>query len=150
MSKQVKDVSQSTNLYEIAEVIQQLNPNAEIRVGDIGLDSMAMHRIFSSVPVEQLILPEGFYYNEKNGITNKHNTQTGSYCALKVEDLAMADERILLPKIEKIVSRNVPNTPEQQQTIKQIIVNAIQKLKNKSLNKKEGSNGKTRWDSYIR
>ena len=31
MSKQVKDVSQSTNLYEIAEVIQQLNPNAEIR-----------------------------------------------------------------------------------------------------------------------
>ena len=140
----VKDVSQSTNLYEIAEVIQQLNPNAEIRVADMGLDSMATQRFYSSVPVDQLVLPEGFYYNDKNGITNKHNTQTGAYCALEVEDLAMADERTLIPRVEKIVSRNVPNTPEQQQTIKQIIVNAIQKLKNKILNKGEGLNGKTR------
>ena len=140
----VKDVSQSTNLYEIAEVIQQLNPNAEIRVADMGLDPIATQRFYSSVPVEQLVLPEGFYYNDKNGITNKHNTQTGAYCALEVEDLAMADERTLMPKVERIVSRNVPNTPEQQQTIKQIIVNAIQKLKNKILNKGEGLNGKTR------
>ena len=81
----VKDVSQSTNLYEIAEVIQQLNPNAEIRVADMGLDSMATQRFYSSVPVDQLVLPEGFYYNDKNGITNKHNTQTGMYCALEVE-----------------------------------------------------------------
>ena len=144
MSKQVKDVSQSTDLFEIAEVIQQLNPNVEIRVGNWQYDSMATQRFYSSVPVDQLVLPEGFYYNDKNGITNKHNTQTGAYCALEVEDLAMADERTLIPRVEKIVSRNVPNTPEQQQTIKQIIVNAIQKLKNKILNKGEGLNGKTR------
>ena len=31
----IKDVSQSTNLYEIAEVIQQLNPNADIRVANM-------------------------------------------------------------------------------------------------------------------
>ena len=144
MSKQVKDVSQSTDLFEIAEVIQQLNPNVEIRVGNWEYDSMATKRFYSSVPVEQLVLPEGFYYNDKNGITNKHNTQTGTYCALEVEDLAMADERTLMPKVERIISRNVPNTPEQQQTIKQIIVNAIQKLKDKLLNKGEGLNGKTR------
>ena len=98
----VKDVSQSTNLYEIAEVIQQLNPNAEIRVADMGLDSMATQRFYSSVPVEQLVLPEGFYYNDKNGITNKHNTQTGMYCALEVEDLSKADERTLMPKKPKV------------------------------------------------
>ena len=98
----VKDVSQSTNLYEIAEVIQQLNPNAEIRVADMGLDSMATQRFYSSVPVEQLVLPEGFYYNDKNGITNKHNTQTGMYCALEVEDLSKADERTLIPKKPKV------------------------------------------------
>ena len=98
----VKDVSQSTNLYEIAEVIQQLNPNAEIRVADMRLDSMATQRFYSSVPVEQLVLPEGFYYNDKNGITNKHNTQTGMYCALEVEDLSKADERTLIPKKPKV------------------------------------------------
>ena len=98
----VKDVSQSTNLYEIAEVIQQLNPNAEIRVADMGLDSMATQRFYSSVPVDQLVLPEGFYYNDKNGITNKHNTQTGMYCALEVEDLSKADERTLMPKKPKV------------------------------------------------
>ena len=98
----VKDVSQSTNLYEIAEVIQQLNPNAEIRVTDMRLDSMATQRFYSSVPVEQLVLPEGFYYNDKNGITNKHNTQTGMYCALEVEDLSKADERTLIPKKPKV------------------------------------------------
>ena len=98
----VKDVSQSTNLYEIAEVIQQLNPNVEIRVADMRLDSMATQRFYSSVPVEQLVLPEGFYYNDKNGITNKHNTQTGMYCALEVEDLSKADERTLIPKKLKV------------------------------------------------
>lgn len=35
--------------------------------------------IYSSVPGEKLILPEGYYYNEKNGITNKHNTTSGLY-----------------------------------------------------------------------
>ena len=143
MSKQVKDVSQSTNLYEIAEVIQQLNPNAEIRVADMGLDSMATQRFYSSVPVEQLVLPEGFYYNEKNGITNKHNTQTGMYCALEVEDLARADKSTLMPKVEKIISRKVPNTPEQQRTVSQIIASVFKNLKNRIPNKGE-SDGKTR------
>ena len=121
----VKDVSQSTNLYEIAEVIQQLNPNAEIRVADMGLDSMATQRFYSSVPVDQLVLPEGFYYNDKNGITNKHNTQTGMYCALEVEDLSKADERTLMPKKPKVkdVSQST-NLYEIAEVIQQLNPNA--------------------------
>ena len=123
MNKQkVKDVSQSTNLYEIAEVIQQLNPNAEIRVGNLEFDTMATQRFYSSIPVEQLILPEGFYFNDKNGITNKHNTQTGIYCDLEVEDLSRANERALMPKVEKILSKSVANTPAEQSVSHGVVI----------------------------
>lgn len=33
-----------------------------------------------------LKLPEGYYYNEKNGITNKHNTKSGSYESFSIHD----------------------------------------------------------------
>ena len=140
----IKDVSQSTNLYEIAEVIQQLNPNVEIRVADMTYDPQATSRFYSSVPMEQLVLPEGFYANEKNEITNKHNTQSGMYCALSVEDLSMADERTLLPKVEKIVKVEKPNTPEMFQKVKEVIVETMRKLKEKIMNKGVDSNAKHR------
>lgn len=96
-SKTVKDVSESTDLYEIVKVIRDLNPNAIIRVGNPSLDSLARERFYSSVPGNKLILPEGFYYNDKNGITNKHKTQSGKYVSLAVEDLSLAKEETLLP-----------------------------------------------------
>ncbi len=115
----VPDVSQSTNLYEIAKVIQQLNPNAEIRVANIAYDPQATSRFYSSVPIGQLVLPEGFYANEKNGITNKHKTQSGMYCDLSVEDLSMADERTLLPKKPQVSEQqtleNEQQAPENEQ-----------------------------------
>lgn len=92
------DKSDIINIYSAAKEIQRLNPNAEIRVGNMGVDPQANNRIYSSVPVEELILPEGFYYNEKNGITNKHNTKSGLYCNIDVEDLSLADENMLMPK----------------------------------------------------
>ena len=140
----IKDVSQSTNIYEIVEVIQQLNPNAEIRLGDMRFDNMATERFYSSVPGDQLILPEGFYYNEKNGVTNKHKTQSGMYCTLHVKDLSLADENTLIPKVDQIISRRYPKTSEERQSIKEIIINAIQKLKNKILNKGDDSIVKAR------
>ena len=97
----IKDVSQSTDLYEIAEVVQQLNPEAEIRVGDELLDTSAKRRFYSSIPVEDLVLPEGFYLSDDKWISNKHNTENGFYCELNVEDLSLADESILMPKEEK-------------------------------------------------
>ena len=142
--KQVKDVSQSTNLYEIAEVIQQLNPNAEIRVANMAYDSQATNRFYSSVPVEQLVLPEGFYVNEKNGITNKHNTQSGMYCTLRVEDLSLADERTLMPKVEIITNIEKPSTLETVQKVKKVLAEAIEKLKEKVMNKGVDSSVKRR------
>ena len=91
-----KDVSQSTNIYEISEVLQLLNSNAEIRVTDI--NKTGLMNVYSSVKAEYLNLPLGFYYNEKNGITNKHNTKNGQYVSIIVEDLIDANEEYLLPR----------------------------------------------------
>lgn len=133
MNNKVKDVSQSTDLYEIVEVIKQLNPNADIKVADVRIDPMATNKFYSSVPVDKLVLPEGFYYNDKNGITNKHRTKSGAYCTLKVEDLSLANDRTLIP-----VSNSDTKTKKEKQTIKQILVNAIEKLKgNKNKQKQE-------------
>lgn len=103
-NNKVKDVSQSTNLFEIVEAIKQLNPGVEIRVGNPSIDPSANERFYSSVPVEQLNLPYGFYYNEKNGITNKHKTESGLYCSLRVEDLSLADESTLAPEKEEKIT----------------------------------------------
>ena len=35
--------------------------------------------IIANVPGENLHLPDGYYFNEKNGITNKHKTESGIY-----------------------------------------------------------------------
>lgn len=131
LPKHVKDVSQSTNIYEISEVVQQLNPYAEIRVGNKEYDSKATKRFYSSIPAESLNLPEGFSYDEKNGITNKHNTETGLYCSLDVEDLSLADERMLMPKVEMIEKIEIPSSEQEKSTVKEAIVHAIQKLKEK-------------------
>lgn len=131
----LKDVSQSTSLYEIADVIQQLNPDAEIRVAKLEYDPQATKRLYSSVPMDQLVLPEGFYSNDKNGVTNKHNTKSGMYCALKVEDIKNADERVLMPKVEKIVEIERPSTKEKIEQVKNTIVNAVLKLQEKVMNR---------------
>lgn len=127
-----KDISQSIELYEIAKAIQELNPNAEIRVGNYELDSMALDRFFSSVPAEKLVLPNGFYYNTKNGVTNKHNTESGVYCSFMVEDLSRADESMLLPRFEKTDSKDNSSSLEKEQTILKKISNLIKKSKGKN------------------
>ncbi len=37
-----------------------------------------------NIPPEDLILPKGYYYNTKNGITNKHRTKSGAYESFNV------------------------------------------------------------------
>ena len=96
------NLGESVDIYEMTKAIALLNPNAEIRLGNSLLDSQAHHRFFSSVPGEKLFLPSGFYYNEKNGITNKHKTKSGMYVSFKVEDLALANKDILLDTTAKI------------------------------------------------
>lgn len=75
------------NFNQLINEIRKLNPGVEIRIGDPQFDSLADSRIFSSKPMNQLRLPQGYYANEKNGITNKHNSETGLYTSLSVESL---------------------------------------------------------------
>lgn len=72
---------------ELIDTLKTLNPLAKIE-----RDENVPSRIYSSVPADLLILPEGFYYNEKNGITNKHNTKSGLYLTLDVDDLKETKE----------------------------------------------------------
>lgn len=51
------------------KVLRMINPNANVKIVD--------QTIFTNK--KSLDLPETFYSNEKNGITNKHKSPTGQY-----------------------------------------------------------------------
>ena len=71
------------NPFYLVQQLTALNPSVEIQYGELGREN----KIYTSVPAEELKLPEGFEYNGKNGITNKHHTATGQYICLDVEQL---------------------------------------------------------------
>jgi hypothetical protein len=62
----------------IIEEMKKLNPTIKIE------SDSDRWLLFSSVDIEKLVLPEWFYYNQKNWITNKHNTQSGIYGSVRV------------------------------------------------------------------
>lgn len=55
----------------------RLNPTVKFDVRDTSVSPIII--IYGNVPGEKLKLPNGYYYNEKNGITDKHNTGSGLY-----------------------------------------------------------------------
>ncbi|MBQ6860305.1 MAG: hypothetical protein IJO08_01500 [Clostridia bacterium] len=63
----------------VAELVR-LNPRVTITVDDPNFPQS----IEVDCAPESLKLPDPFYYNSKNGITNKHKTKTGAYIALIV------------------------------------------------------------------
>ena len=67
----------------VVEEMKKLNPEVQIETD--------RWFIFSSVNIEDLILPEWFYYSEKNWITNKHNTKSGAYVSLIVYPISYYD-----------------------------------------------------------
>lgn len=90
-----KEEDNLTDLMDIALVvdeIRKLNPDVEIALGDKESDPRYSTRFFASVSANELKLPKGFYYNDKNGITNKHHTRTGIYVYFDVEPLIKVDE----------------------------------------------------------
>jgi len=113
-----KDVSQSTNISEVYDEMVRMNP-------DIALRLRADLRGFgSNVPGEDLALPEGFYYNEKNGITNKHNTESGMYASWDVMDLKDLDEEDLMPILE-----DKPREERENESFLRKIKNAIERMR---------------------
>lgn len=108
------------NFNQLINEIRKLNPGVEIRIGDERFDREARSRIFSSVPMHQLKLPEGYYSNEKNGITNKHNAENGLYTQLSVESLDDMVVGLTMPNVD--VSKNLESTD-----VREIAI-ALQKL----------------------
>lgn len=87
----ISETDELTDLIDFNEIvtkIKELNPDVEIELGDKDTDLLYYKRIFASVPASELKLPKGFYYNDKNGITNKHHTTSGSYVTIDVEPLS--------------------------------------------------------------
>lgn len=68
---------ENIGITRMAKELEILNPSVQFDVRDHSVSPVIV--IFGTVPGENLILPEGYYYNEKNGITNKHNTVSGLY-----------------------------------------------------------------------
>ena len=65
---------------ELLNALRKLNPSVSLDLKETDMDT-----IVSGIPAKKLILPKPFYYNTKNGITNKHETVTGMYIAIDVE-----------------------------------------------------------------
>ena len=57
--------------------LEELNPVVKFDVDDYSVSPIII--IFGTVPAKELSFPEGYYWSEKNGITNKHNTNSGLY-----------------------------------------------------------------------
>ena len=66
----------------VIDEVKRLNPDAIIETDP------DRWFIFSSVDIEKLVLPKWFYCNQKNGITNKHNTKSWIYVSIQVYPLS--------------------------------------------------------------
>ena len=85
ISKVFDEEVKMSSASSIIKKVQELNPGVAMETDlDRGI-------IYASVNVEELNLPKWFYYNQKNGITNKHNTQSGIYGSVHVYPIEYRD-----------------------------------------------------------
>ena len=68
---------ENIGLSNMMKELKELNPEVEFDVCDYSVSPIII--IIGTVPATQLSFPDGYYWNEKNGITNKHNTGSGLY-----------------------------------------------------------------------
>lgn len=68
--------------YVAARLLELLNPGKVA----VTRDPYNGFRVIANCAPEDLIYPEGWYFNDKNGLTNKHNTSTGQYDTIGVYD----------------------------------------------------------------
>jgi len=66
--------------------IVRLNPSVEISYQKAHPEVIAC-----SKKGDELKLPKGYEYNNKNGITNKHHTSSGRYTSILIGDVKNAD-----------------------------------------------------------
>lgn len=63
-------------IQKLVKELKKLNPNVAMLVDDDSYPSIIVAKCQSC---EDLKLPAGYYCNEKNSLTNKHNTDSGLY-----------------------------------------------------------------------
>ncbi len=68
--------------YVAARLLELLNPGKVA----VTRDPYNGFRVIANCAPEDLIYPEGWYFNDKNGLTNKHNSSTGQYDTIGVYD----------------------------------------------------------------
>lgn len=73
---------ENIGINEMKKELIKRNPSAKFDVRDYTVSPVII--IYGNIPGENLSLPEGYYYNQKNGITNKHNT-SGIYESFSYE-----------------------------------------------------------------
>lgn len=133
---QIPDISQSTNIKEIANVMQLLNPTVDIRLGNPEVLSYADNTIFSSVPMDKIKLPEGFYYNEKNGITNKNKTENGNYVSLNLNSIDSVPKGALISKSANLKTIETKEKQIKKENVTTTIPSMTQNSNKEKVNKK--------------
>lgn len=61
-------------IQKLVKELKKLNPNVAMLIDE---DSYPTIIVAKCQSCEELKLPEGYDYNEKNGLTNKHHTTSG-------------------------------------------------------------------------
>ncbi len=88
----IDTITESVDKEEILREVIKLNPTVKF---EIVRDSAGLvSHLLSSVSGEDLILPGMFYYNEKNGITNKHKTKSGAFTSIDVRPLVKEEKPV--------------------------------------------------------
>lgn len=87
---------ESTDVREIAIALQKLNPGVTIKLINPSYENVLDKQIYCNVSAKELALPAPFYYDEKNGITNKHTSKTGLYTTINIEDISKVNPELLV------------------------------------------------------
>ncbi len=100
---------------EMLEKLRELNPEADLQVfGSI------VPYFTSIIPEDELILPEGFYYDKKLGITNKNNVDGDEYFNIRVippvkkneTTIAFNDVDMLTEMKDDFINLDEPESPD--------------------------------------
>ena len=92
----INRVTMPRNIKEFAFELQRLNPDVDIKLANPSLVQNFEELLFTSTPIGDLVLPQGFQYDEKNGINNKHNSLDGNYISIHLEDIKKTNPTLMI------------------------------------------------------
>jgi hypothetical protein len=109
----VPDVSETTDKFILLDALKKLNPTFNFyfinEAFGIGGDSLFVE---SATENKNFCLPDGFEYNDKNGITNKHNTKSGLYITLDIKPYNEKDKQLYYT--DKQIEKRIQHSKEKE------------------------------------